>query len=37
MNKTSFSREEKINDKKENHIFKQVINKNTINFNLGIK
>ena len=32
MNKTSFSREEKRNEKNENHIFKQVINKNTINF-----
>ena len=33
MNKTSFSREEKINEKKENHIFKQVINKNLLILN----
>ena len=33
MNKTYFSREEKINDKKENHIFKQVINKNLLILN----
>ena len=31
MNKTFFSREEQINEKKENHILKQVINKKTIN------
>ena len=33
MNKTSFSREEKRNEKNENHIFKQVINKNLLILN----